>query len=1660
MIQDTNVRGVFRGMAAMALTFLAAFLLAPGAARAGADECDPLSGADGTPPHTATCADSDAPGSDGLFTDGIYYTGATPINVIVQGSAATTVTAANNGGWWSAIVVTTGSHTSETRNIDLDVGTTGNVAIVQSSNTDAITWYRHRGILVRQQAGGGSTIDVDVSHRVRIGEPEGMGMGPMSAIGIEATLASDEARNADTGAGAITIDSGATIYADLHGISLDNEGPGASTVGHTGAIVAATTAYFAGRTTAGIFVLDRGASGAVTVTSSGAITAGTFTASCSSGGHTAQAACEAASHTWYADGAQANGIFAGTTGKDAAGGDHGVSVTHSAGDIMAGRIGIEAHVGAPRDEGNTGARDSSNNLIYVTPENEGRVKVAVTGGSIRSRFKTIGAYNFEAGSVEVDIWEGVTLTTSDDDHAVLAQVADVGNTSGTVSVTNAGTINVAADGRAGIVAFREAGAGAVTVTNSGDITAGGRGIHAYRGTVTVINRGDVTADRSGILAETFRDNDAAGVSVTHSGGAIESANGRGILARVGYARQETDPAHGDYVAPRNEGLVEVEVTGGTIRSMRPAIEAINHEAGSVEVRVSEGVTLTSTANHGISARVTDVGNESGAVTVVNAGTIEAAATGIFSAVEAGSGDLMVTNSGAIAAGANASGIFALTGPSATGDVTVANSGAIGSADARVNRGIFASHHGEGANGAVSVVNSGSITAATQGILAQMRPQDVDGANDGVSVTHSGGAIDATVSPMLDSEGHGIVARVGQWRQEISPGHPDYVAPKSTGLVEIAVTGGSIRSAGTAVEGANYEGGGVEIDVSEGVTLASARQHGIEADLHDVANTGGTIKITQAGEISAWGDGINAKVTRIRPAPLDRPVIDVVWTGTYEAPEREPDASIVSIGRAIGRIRATHLAQEGAVQAAQAVEAVEVLRGGSAGVDAGVMSWQRFLGVVATGDDPGAFADAAAQTALFADSADAATKARADAIVAQFRKTLKDGEVLFGAILGADAIATDDEGEYTREGIVTYLSEDSDARRELLRGVLAGSLTAQEMAVFRAVIEEGDVDAALAAVPGSSDAWKREVRALLESHHDGDIRIAMNGGSIESRGDGIRAFYAAHRDGNGRIEVRVAEGASVTGAMAGIYVAHAGAGLQVAKKYTSPAVQAENMSLRANDPVTIESHHSHFVMVDGKVTGGTDAAVHLAGGGALIVGPTGELVAGSSGRTVLVNDPQPAVVFIDGEVTGAAGPEDDPAPAAVHLTGGGSVTVGLNGMVRANGAQAAIRGDLSENGLPTVVTIHADRLTQGGAREALARVEGGIVGAGVEEKVTIAETTEDGATTGHMLRDLPLTDGVVPPDALDDLPPDTFQCGSAADGRCRLYEALPSMLLAMNDLPSYEERTSAARDGNGGWARVESARGEWQAEKAATAAKLAYDHRRSTVRAGVDLLAGESARVGVSAHALRGKAEMTGVGEAELDGMGGGLSATWLAGGGVYVDAQAAATLYDVDVESYTNGRLQKKDVYGVGYGLGVDVGRRVAMGGMTVTPRAGVEWTKVDLDDFTDTVGNIGAQVSVEDAQSTKGRLGLMVETETGSEESPGRVFGSVDVEHEFSDGTEVVVSGDRLETKVRKTGVRLGLGGVFRLGEDLSLRASAHYAASGGDTNEYGGGVELALRF
>ena len=1299
-----------------------------------------------------------------------------------------------------------------------------------------------------------------------------------------------------------------------------------------------------------------------------------------------------------------------------------------------------------------GSGDSTSRAIALTVGSGSNAVAIAEHATATNHGILVHQFGNAADAAMVTLGSGVTIGTASAPmrhYGVTVLVTESSNTADH-GIGSAATIHSTGFG----LLMDARGSGSTTVTNSGSITTAATGGNTgQQSGIRVLDwSGGFGDDRAAETTTTVTNSGSIAVSAAQAHGIHVDADGLGLYRTVhsGTVSASGAGGHGIYVqASRHAGAAGSEAVAVQSSGVITATGAGGHgilvdassapDPGNGNIAVTTtGGTISATGEGALGILAANAGD--GAITVTNAAAIEAAADGIHVGKNpANKGAIRIVNTAAIEA--KRYGIVVWHG--GRSDVRIENSGAIapasGASPARV--GILAD---QAAAGDIVIVNGAAVTGREQGIFARNTEGGTNGGG-AVTVTHSAGEVSG-------GTGEGILAVIGRWRDEDGAESP---APNSTATVRVEVTGGSVKASEThgrvAIAALNHEGGSAEVSVSQGATLTAMHNVGIYAQLADRQNTGGRIAITQAGAIVASG-GIYATVPRASAAGETRaaaaqPLIDVAWTGTFTQ---------------AGRAASSWNNVAHAIEGAQEGQAGAAFRGAAAwaGIDAEVLSWRVLNRIATTGDDPGEIADAAAQAALLdTASTDAAVKARAEAILTRFRAVLTAGGP---AIPGADAIDGNDDGSYSDAELTAYLGEDSDARRVLLRDILARSLSAAEQAVLEAVATGGDVNAALDDASFSA-GYKAAVRALVDRYNAGDIRVAMNAGSIASSGDGIRAWYAAPHASNGAISVSVAGGASVTGAVAGIYVANAGEGLRIEKKYTSTAIQDANEELGPDDLVTLSDHLDQVVRVQGTVTGGTDAAVHLAGGGGLIVTGAGKLVAGSSGRAVLVNDPGPAVIYIEGEVTGGAGPEGAPAPAAVHLTGGGSVTVGLTGRVRAGGAMSAIRGDNA----PTAVIVHSEStvgtLTREQAREALARVEGGIVGDAVES-VTIAEV-RDGVTTGHERQNLPIgEDGEVDvsplPPATFPLPPATFRCDGAMDGRCRLYEALPSVLLSMNGLPTRADRLSAAQDGHGGWARVETARGEWKADSS-TQPGIAYDHSRHGVRAGVDFPVGESSRLGASVHGLQGSAKMWATaagqqGEVELSGMGVGVNATTMADD-VYLDAQATVTWYEADLTSSTHAAPLKDGVKGLGWALGVEVGHRMPLGGGAfVMPRAGLVWSEVTLDDFTDAVGS-GARVSIEDARSMSGRAGLRVEAPVGS---GVLLHSSLDAVHEFSEETSTSVSDALLTSSAASTSVRVGVGGAFVLDENTSLRAAADYTAGGSDIRAWGGSLNLAVRF
>ena len=1326
-----------------------------------------------------------------------------------------------------------------------------------------------------------------------------------------------------------------------------------------------------------------------------------------------------------------------------------------------------------------GPSDSTTRTIALTVgTGTNAVAITQTTGTLNSGFDNTGVVIHQRGDAAdastVTLGSGVTIGTSATPmkrSGVHVLVDGDGGNTATHRITSAATIHSQQFG----ILMDNRGSGNSEVTNTGSITT----------TTAVPATGGNALDKAGIRVLDWRHNPAGDslggrdrtadttTTVTNSGsitvsaarvhGIQVNADGRGLYKIV-----HSGAGDDGGITTSGDNSYGIHVDASWHRGAPPTADATATptaaDTDAVEVESSGDITVTGAGGRGInvatSASAADVGTHAVASNthikvVTTGGTIFARVTngvGIYVLSDV-VGDTTDEIENAAAINSKLYGIWLDSrGP---GDAMVENSGALTVDGVNMPNGIEGTGIAvvDSGDGALAVANSGAIDATGHGILVRKT-----GSAGAVTVTHSAGAV------------------VGKGRTGVTAEIGNTAARGNASDLTVDVTGGSVTASATrsqvAVHARTWGTGSVAVTVGKDATLTARNNAGVFAVIEDNANnTAGRVSIDQGGTVSA-ASGVYALVTPASASGASRaanaqPLIDITWTGSFSRPTGTATA-----------VQANDLSHVLALGHELAAVGILPRIAGGAGILAEAMSWRTASYHVSTADRP-AIADAARADAILAatEPDDMSTdEARADwalrtAVLAEI------GEALAGTaytIPGVDtsAIDTDNNDALSADEIATWLGARDD-RHTVMTNALGYAFTDEEAAVLEALAEGSGLDAALdaleTAVGGTLPAGYRDrVTALAGYHNVGNIRIRVNGGSIASASDGVRALYAFPDLRNGAIELTVAEGATVTGGAAGVYVANAG---------------------RGSDGIL-----NQHVTVHGTVTGGTDSAVHLAGGGRLTVGRTGRVVAGSSGRAVLVNDPGPAEITVNGLVRGGQG-----ARAAVDLTGGGTVTVGLTGKVEAGGATLAIRGAPDAE---TTVEIHVDNKTyaagihKGNARQLLAaRVDGGTVAPGGGVKFVDApeasgrwsglSTTVPTGSNGNIdvegLRDPPPapspdrpTPPPAPPTEMQSDPMEmrgppmgarpqqvrTIECDALRKGgnnKCGLYEALPSALLAMNTLSSRDDRLSAARDANGGWALVEGASSEWKAASA-TQPGVAYDLRRYGMRAGVELASGEGLRVGVSAHHLRGNAKMESAGEIEISGAGAGVNAAFSDGDGFYADAQAAVTWFDAELSSAADGML-KRDANGFGYAMGLEAGKRIDMSGdLSVTPRAALEWSNASLDTFADSVG-AGTFVSVEEAQALTGRAGVRVEAAPSGADGV-RLFGALDVSHLLSQGAEAQVVDKAMKTTSEETGLRAGVGASWSGGEGLSLQGAAHYAASGGDNSGFGGSLSLALRF
>ncbi|WP_082407494.1 autotransporter outer membrane beta-barrel domain-containing protein [Mesorhizobium sp. 1M-11] len=303
----------------------------------------------------------------------------------------------------------------------------------------------------------------------------------------------------------------------------------------------------------------------------------------------------------------------------------------------------------------------------------------------------------------------------------------------------------------------------------------------------------------------------------------------------------------------------------------------------------------------------------------------------------------------------------------------------------------------------------------------------------------------------------------------------------------------------------------------------------------------------------------------------------------------------------------------------------------------------------------------------------------------------------------------------------------------------------------------------------------------------------------------------------------------------------------------------------------------------------------------------------------------------------------------------------------------------------------------------------------------------------------------------------------------LYEVFPQHLLAMNGLPTLQQRTGnrywsgaganvvaegadapaenpapdgvtpTSQEGRGIWGRIEGAHNS--IDPAFSSSGTTYDQNIFRLQSGLDLLLteNEAGRLlgGIAMHYVHGKTDVTapsGDGSISSDGYGLAGTLTWYGNDGLYVDGQAQLTWYDSDLASSTAGRSLVSGNDGFGYALSVETGKRFVVGeGLTLTPQAQLAYSRIKFDSFVDP---FGAGVAIEDGDSLLGRLGVSLDRENSWTADDGtltrsHLYGLANLRYEFLQGTRVDVATVNFANRTDRFWGEVGVGGSYNWNDD-----------------------------
>ena len=720
-----------------------------------------------------------------------------------------------------------------------------------------------------------------------------------------------------------------------------------------------------------------------------------------------------------------------------------------------------------------------------------------------------------------------------------------------------------------------------------------------------------------------------GLYAEHAG----ATGGGAIVIRMSGGSVETRGSNAYAIRARRAsgtGNVRIDVTGGSLsRTGGTGGVVVGRHAGTgnVTINMSSGATLAAT------------GAGVGGLTGTHSGTGDLTVSLI-------GGSVMTTGVGVGATRSNAATVGNVA-------VTVSHANSVVKTTGARATGVSATNNGSG--DATITMRDGLVETTGAGALGLNAYSPYTGTSPGtVSIVLEGGTVRTRggihTFSNVNFYSHGVYSESNNGRGDVSVrmtgGAVETAGASANGIFvvkrgpagagSIEMTGGTVTTAGDGAYGAYVMHGtgasteGLSIDAAGAVSVVGLNARGL-LGVHTGLGSA-TVRTRAAAEIAApFAIGVEGRLTNDDSAAGR---IVVTHGGAAEARE---------IGVLAWAARSSgHTMGSGATMANDAARTTPMIHVTSSGdVTVGASVTDAFIRArIAGADEALSTGEQAVLSAITAGDSDALTTALAALPAAYDAAWKAEAQNLLrkraAAPTGDEALAyraAEEILDLARTGVrAVALSHTAIADHVRADDALSDA----ERTVLDAVLTKGagsELETALTALTGATytTAWKNTVRRLAATYNAGDIQVDVTGGSITAEGNGVEALYAVPHDSNGAITVTVAEGARVTGGAKGLYVRGAGAGAG--------------------------SFRAQSVTVDGRVTGGTGAGVHMAGGGRLAVGRTGR-VGATSGVGVLSDGAGDLHATVAGTVEGD-----------VQVQGGGSLTLNVmeggavTGMVR-------------------------------------------------------------------------------------------------------------------------------------------------------------------------------------------------------------------------------------------------------------------------------------------------------------------------------------------------------------------------------------------------------------